>query len=94
MNVVAFPARGEVILTKGQLAKHLGRSPRWIELRVRDGMPVLEGSDRYGRRRYNLLAVEAWLRSGRPSPSTKTSLEERVASLERQLGELLRRQDQ
>ena len=28
------------LLTKAQLAQHLKRSPRWIELRVREGMPV------------------------------------------------------
>ncbi len=94
-TVVALPRpTGDVILTKRQLGEHLGRSPRWIELRVREGMPVEEGNDRYGRRRFNLTAVEAWLREGKPKPpASKPDLEQRVASLEQQLSELLRRFD-
>jgi hypothetical protein len=44
--------------TKQELADHLGFSVRWVELRVRDGMPAR----RMGRRlRFQVGAVEAWL---------------------------------
>jgi excisionase family DNA binding protein len=55
------PALGspERWVTKRELAAHLGMSERWIELRVRDGMP----SVRFGRsRRFLISEVEAWLR--------------------------------
>jgi phage terminase Nu1 subunit (DNA packaging protein) len=80
-----------MLLTKQQLADHLGRSTRWIEQQVRRGMPVEQATDRYGRRRYDLNAVETWLRAGRPRVDRASSLEERVASLERQMSELLAR---
>lgn len=61
-DVLAFPNRGhEPSLTKRQLANHLGRSTRWIEMRVREGMPA--DWDRFHQeRRFNLRAVETWLR--------------------------------
>lgn len=44
--------------TKQDLADHLGFSTRWVELRVREGMPAR----RMGRRlRFQISAVEAWL---------------------------------
>jgi excisionase family DNA binding protein len=44
--------------TKQELAEHLGFSVRWVELRVREGMPAR----RMGRRlRFQVSAVEAWL---------------------------------
>ena len=89
-QLVRFPSRGDVLLTKKQLAAHLGRSARWVELKVREGMPVEQATDRYGRRRYDLEAVEAWLRDGKPKSSTR-SVQERIASLEQQMSELLRR---
>ena len=89
-NVVKLPSRQPVLVSKKQLAAHLGRSTRWIEQRVASGMPVEEATDRYGRRRYDLAAVEAWLAEGQPKPP-HASLEQRVASLERPLGDLLRR---
>jgi phage terminase Nu1 subunit (DNA packaging protein) len=86
-NVVVLPTRGPRLLTKRQPAAHLGRSTRWLELRTREGMPVLEGTDRYGRRRYDLAAVEAWLANGKPRKREDRigALERRVAALEAQL---------
>ena len=44
--------------TKQELADHLGFSTRWVELRVREGMPAR----RMGRQlRFQISAVEAWL---------------------------------
>ena len=93
-QLVRLPARGQLLLSKKQLAAHLGRSERWIELRVRDGMPVEEATDRYGRRRYNLSLVEQWLSRGRPTPRKRedrvTVLERAVADLAAQVAELRR----
>jgi|SRR6185312_7024444 len=87
-KVIQMPARGasEIILTKKQLAQKLGRSERWIELQVRDNkMPVLEATDRFGRRRYSLRAVEEWMKAGKPKPVRR---EDRLAVLERQVADL------
>lgn len=46
-------------LRKAGIAKHLGFSTRWVEMRLRDGMPSeLWG----GERRFRVTDVEAWLR--------------------------------
>lgn len=76
-----------VLLTKKQLAQHLGRSERWVEMRAKDGMPVVEGTDRLGRRRYDLAACEAWLADGRPKSRSDrlAALEARVEALEARL---------
>jgi hypothetical protein len=51
-------------LTKKQLARHLGFSTRWVELRLRDGLPSrLIG----GRRRFRLSEVERWVDGRQPS---------------------------
>jgi hypothetical protein len=51
-------------LTKKQLAGHLGFSTRWIELRMRDGLPSrLIG----GRRRFRLSEVERWVDGSQPA---------------------------
>jgi phage terminase Nu1 subunit (DNA packaging protein) len=84
-ELVRFPSRGRVLLTKKQLAEHLGRSERWVELRVRDGMPVEEATDRYGRRRYDLWLVEKWLERGLRRPPRSEDL---IAILERNLADL------
>lgn len=90
-NVVSLPNRAPTLVTKKQLAKILGRSERWVELAVRDReMPVVEATDRFGRRRYNLAAVEAWMKDGVPK-RRPASVERRLASLEAQMNELLRR---
>lgn len=44
---------------KAQLARHWGKSTRWIELRMRDGMPSRMMG---GRRQYRVSACEDWLR--------------------------------
>lgn len=61
-DILAFPDRGHSpLLTKRQLAHHLRRSTRWVELMVRDeGMPA-EWDRHHRERRYDLRAVEAWL---------------------------------
>ncbi len=56
----------DAVLTKQQLARHLGRSTRWIELRVRDGMPSEPPTARFPHRRFRLTAVELWLVGGKP----------------------------
>ncbi len=84
-QLLRLPTRGPVLVTKKQLAAHLGRSERWIELRVRDGMPVEHATDRYGRRRYNLRLVEEWLKTGRRTPARR---EDRISLLERSVADL------
>jgi hypothetical protein len=83
-QVISLPRRGDALLTKKQLAAVLSRSERWAELKAKEGMPMEEATDRYGRRRYNLRLVQAWLNDGRP----KAAREDRVAALERQVAEL------
>ena len=59
-TVVPFPRRRgfEPWVTKKQVAAYLGFSTRWVELRVREGMPsMLFG----GHRRFRLSEVEAWI---------------------------------
>lgn len=84
-NVVSLPTRGDETLTKAQLANHLGVSTRTLENRAREGMPCLPGVDRFGRRRYRLSDVLAWMEDGaRERPRDRLSeLEERVERLER-----------
>jgi hypothetical protein len=63
-NVIPFPRRTdwEPELSKRQVAQWFGFSTRWVELRVREGMPSrLRGN----RRRFLLSECEAWL--ARPS---------------------------
>lgn len=61
-RVIQFPRRDySPRLTKRQLAQHLCRSTRWIELMVRDhGMPA-EWDVHHRERRFDLVAVETWL---------------------------------
>jgi hypothetical protein len=64
-----------------------------VELKVKDGMPVEEATDRYGRRRYNLRLVQAWLDDARPKAARRdrlTVLERQVADLAVQVAELRR----
>jgi phage terminase Nu1 subunit (DNA packaging protein) len=89
-RVYQLPAARSVLLTKKQLAVHLGRSTRWVELQVRRGLPVEAATDRFGGRRYDLAKVEAWLRAGEPVARREKSLTERVAALELLVGELTR----
>jgi phage terminase Nu1 subunit (DNA packaging protein) len=63
MSVVPFPTNrivNEQLVTKKQLAASLGFSTRWVELRVREGMPsVVIGN----RRRFRISEVMRWLES-------------------------------
>lgn len=64
-ELVPFPKRfsqtGEQwhgpMLDKKQLANHFGRSTRWVELRVNEGMP---SEVRRGKRMFSLLQVQDW----------------------------------
>jgi hypothetical protein len=63
-NVIPFPRRTdwEPELSKRQVAQWFGFSTRWVELRMREGMPSrLRGKQR----RFLLSECEAWL--ARPS---------------------------
>lgn len=90
-KVIRLPNRAsaeDVILTKKQLAARLGRSERWVELQARDnGLPVIEATDRFGRRRYSLKAVEDWMSAGKPKRKP-AHREDRLAALERQVADL------
>jgi hypothetical protein len=59
-TVIPFPRRSdwEPWLSKRQLADRLGFSTRWVELRVRDGMPSYTHGNQ---RRFLLSEVEEWL---------------------------------
>jgi hypothetical protein len=80
---------GDQLLTKRQLAAALGRSARWIEMRVAEGMPSVGPTPRYPARRFRLADVEAWLSGDRPKRPT---LEQRVADLEAKVASLLQRE--
>lgn len=50
----------EAWLTKQEMAEYLGFSPRWVEMRVREGMPC----ERFGSRlRFQRTPVEKWLKA-------------------------------
>jgi phage terminase Nu1 subunit (DNA packaging protein) len=88
----------EQLVTKRQLAEHLGRSTRWVELRVREGMPSEPPTTRFPHRRFRLSEVEAWLAAGKARPATPQSrrleaLEEQVAELAAALEQLKRGRD-
>jgi hypothetical protein len=79
-----FPGR---LLTKRQLAAELGRSTRWIELRMREGMPVAPRAAPREHARFDVTAVRAWLDSRSATP--RLPLEQRVAQLERDMSTLV-----
>ena len=56
-----------------------------MELEVKTGDADGGGDGGYGRRRYNLRLVQAWLNEGRPRAARR---EDRVAALERQVADL------
>jgi hypothetical protein len=85
VTVHAFPSAGAQLLTKQQLAQHLQRSTRWVELRTREGMPSIDPTRRYPGRRYNLHDVEQWLANSEPAPSV-----DRVSRLEAEVARLTR----
>jgi phage terminase Nu1 subunit (DNA packaging protein) len=88
VNVVSLHSQQALTVGKAGLAKELGISTRTVENYQRQGMPFIEQLDRFGRRRYNLAAVRAWLQSGqRERPRDRlTEIEMRVREIERQLG--------
>ena len=45
-------------MTKRQLANHLSMSVRWIEMRVREGMPMVHFGNRA---RFRASQVESWI---------------------------------
>lgn len=58
-RVLPFPGRPEPWVTKAHLAAYLGRSNRWVELKVCDGVPShMIG----GRRAFRISEVDQWLR--------------------------------
>jgi phage terminase Nu1 subunit (DNA packaging protein) len=59
-ELIALPGRAgtEPWVNKRQLASHLGRSTRWVELMVKEGMPSQMIG---GRRGFRLSAVERWI---------------------------------
>lgn len=97
MNKVAqLSLAAEQLVTQRQLARHLSRSTRWVELRVREGMPSEPPTTRYPQRRFRMSEVEAWLAAGKakpPAPQTRrlTELEVRVAELAATVERLERR---
>jgi predicted DNA-binding transcriptional regulator AlpA len=48
----------EPYLCKKQIAAHLGYSTRWVELKMREGLPSKMIG---GQRRYRLSEVERWI---------------------------------
>lgn len=87
-EILRFPPRDRRVrlLTKKQLAAELGRSTRWVELRMREGLPVAPRRTPREHARFELDAVRAWLDArARAAPMT---LDERVARLEHRLATL------
>ena len=87
-RIYRMPTARPTLLTKKQLAAHLGRSTRWVEMQVHRGLPVEAMTDRFGGRRYDLAKVEMWLSAGEPVVRRERSLADRVAALELLVGEL------
>lgn len=50
---------GDPWIGKAQFARHLGMSTRWVEQRMREGMPSRMLA---GRRQFKVSACEDWLR--------------------------------
>lgn len=87
-NVVRLPVHSHALLTKKQLAAELNRSPRWIELRMREGLPAEPRATASEHARFDLARVRAWLDARAEQP--RLTLEQRVARLEAELRELRR----
>jgi phage terminase Nu1 subunit (DNA packaging protein) len=84
--VVRLPSASGRLLSKKQLASELGRSTRWVEMRMREGLPVLPRRTPGEHARFDLDAVRAWLE--RRSDRATVPIEERVARLEREVARL------
>lgn len=63
-QIIPFPTRFDPWIGKRDLAKRLGRSMRWVEMRVKEGMP----SDRLanGRLRFKFNECMTWLDEHHP----------------------------
>ncbi len=86
-TVIQLPSAPARVLTKKQLAAELGRSMRWIELRMREGLPTLPRRTPAEHARFDLDEVRAWLEMS--ARRAQPPLEERVARLERQVTTLV-----
>lgn len=58
-----FPDRGyERFVSKQDVARHLGFSTRWVELRMeRDGLPWHPPAPGSNRRRFRLSEIDRWM---------------------------------
>lgn len=97
MSANIVPLRASVAqrpVTKAELARHFSRSTRWVELKVREGMPFLPATKRYPHKRFEILACERWMGDSEHKPLTAAEriaeLEAKVASLAAQVEELRR----
>lgn len=81
--VIRLPSAPGRLLTKKQLAAELSRSTRWVELRMREGLPALPRRTQAEHTRFDLEEVRAWLDAS--ALCARPPLEERVAQLERQV---------
>lgn len=64
-TIIPFPSRGwEPWVDKRAVARHLGVSTRWVEIKMHEGLPYerLPGSTRP---RYRLSQVDAWVEGHR-----------------------------
>jgi predicted DNA-binding transcriptional regulator AlpA len=61
-QVIPFPDRGyEPFVGKQQVARHLGRSRRWVEIAMKDhGLPSHPPAPGSNRRRFRLSEIDAW----------------------------------
>lgn len=82
-SVSVLPVRAPSrLLSKRELAAELGLSRRWIELRMREGLPVVPRAHHGEQARFDLAQVRAWLDARADQPA-RPSLEQRVHELER-----------
>jgi hypothetical protein len=59
-ELIQLPVRYQGTLSKRELGRAINRSPRWIELRMRDdGLPFSRNAD--GHAQYDLNEVRAWM---------------------------------
>lgn len=84
--VMRLPMNPHRLLTRKQLASELGRSTRWIEMRMREGLPVLPRQLPGEHARFELAAVREWL--DQRAELRVEPVEHRVARLEREVARL------
>ena len=60
MTVLALPTATEPWRNKRQIAEHFGRSTRWVELRMLDGMPYRKEHPTAWPM-FRLSEVDAWM---------------------------------